>query len=416
MRKKLILSAVIMGIGLASFPGRGQNPAAPGNQPLSYDPPGSTDTRNKPIELPVRRIYTFEGSGVQVSSDFEGARLNELTQQNDTLFTAVIRPENAPINMSPWYAFKIWADSAQSVSIRLTYENGRHRYYPKISREGTHWQPLDSANFFPEGNAATLRLPVGPDTLWVAAQELVLLRHVQAWADSLDRLPFVRKQTAGYSAQQRPIVALSVGKDDSKHVLAVISRQHPPEVTGYLAMQAFVETIAGNSKLAQRFRRKFETIVLPMCNPDGVANGHWRHNTGGIDLNRDWLQFHQPETAVVQCYLTQQVKQQQAKVYFGLDFHSTWNDIYYVFDQKTTPYATSLAQQWLAGVERAIPGYKTNQSASGTESPISKNWFFTQFGADAVTYEVGDNTPRDDLRIKGQVAAREMMKLLLKQE
>ncbi len=416
MRKKLILSAVIMGIGLASFPGKGQTPAAPGSQPLSYDPPGSTDTRSKPVEQPVRRLYTFEGSGVRVSSDFEGARLNELTQQNDTLFTAVIRPENAPINMSSWYAFKIWADSAQSVYIRMTYENGRHRYYPKISYEGLRWQPLDSANFFPEGNTATLRLPVGPDTLWVAAQEMVLLRHVQAWTDSLDQLPFVSKQTAGYSAQQRPILALSVGKSDSKHILAVISRQHPPEVTGYLAMQAFVETIAGNSKLARRFRRKFETIVLPLCNPDGVADGHWRHNTGGIDLNRDWLHFHQPETAVVRDYLTQEVRQQQAKVYFGLDFHSTWNDIYYVFDQKTTPYATSLAQQWLSGLERAIPGYKTNQSASGTESPISKNWFFTQFGADAVTYEVGDNTPRDNLRIKGQVAAREMMKLLLKQQ
>ncbi len=415
MQKKLLISTIYLGVFLAGFSGKAQNQPAPGSQPLSYDPPGSTDTRSKPIELPVRRTYSFEGSGVRVSTDFEGARLNELTQLNDTLFTAVIRPENAPINMSPWYAFKVWADSARPVYIRMTYQNGRHRYYPKISSEGQRWQPLDSASFFPGDSVATMRLAAGPDTLWVAAQEMILLRHVQVWADSLDRLPFVSKQTVGYSAQQRPIIALSVGKPDSKRVLAVISRQHPPEVTGYLAMQAFVETIAGDSKLARRFRRKFETIVLPMINPDGVANGHWRHNTGGIDLNRDWKYFRQPETAVVRDFLTKEVSRQQARVYFGLDFHSTWNDIYYVFDEKTTPYATSLTQQWLTGVEGVIPGYKANQSASGTESPISKNWFFTQFGADAVTYEVGDNTPRDDLRVKGQVAAVEMMKLLLKQ-
>ena len=33
--------------------------------------------------------------------------------------------------------------------------------------------------------------------------------------------------------------------------------------------------------------------------PDGVADGHWRHNDGGKDLNRDWGPFTQPETQAV---------------------------------------------------------------------------------------------------------------------
>ena len=40
-------------------------------------------------------------------------------------------------------------------------------------------------------------------------------------------------------------------------------------------------------------------IVYPLMNPDGVDEGHWRHNTGGIDLNRDWAHYNQPETRQV---------------------------------------------------------------------------------------------------------------------
>ena len=30
-------------------------------------------------------------------------------------------------------------------------------------------------------------------------------------------------------------------------------------------------------------------------NPDGVDLGHWRHNANGVDLNRDWSYYNQPE-------------------------------------------------------------------------------------------------------------------------
>ena len=35
---------------------------------------------------------------------------------------------------------------------------------------------------------------------------------------------------------------------------------------------------------------------------------------------------------------------------------------------------------------------------------------------EAVTYEVGDNTPRDFVRRKGEVAAKELMELMLASE
>ena len=73
--------------------------------------------------------------------------------------------------------------------------------------------------------------------------------------------------------------------------MAIVGRQHPPEVTGSMALMEFVETIVGASDLAKEFRQSFRTIVIPLMNPDGVAAGNWRHNLNGVDLNRDWGPF-----------------------------------------------------------------------------------------------------------------------------
>ena len=59
-------------------------------------------------------------------------------------------PENQPINPSPWYAFKIWAEEEKPMWIRLTYPaNGFHRYYPKINKRGLFYKKLDSVAFHP---------------------------------------------------------------------------------------------------------------------------------------------------------------------------------------------------------------------------------------------------------------------------
>jgi cytosolic carboxypeptidase protein 6 len=122
----------------------------------------------------------------------------------------------------------------------------------------------------------------------------------------------------------------------SRHVL-VISRQHPPEVTGTIALVAFVEEITGNSPLAHEFRRHFRTHIVPIMNPDGVDLGHWRHNTRGVDLNRDWIDFLQPETRMVRVAFLRETSRPGAAVWFATDFHSTQRDVTYEVGDSTDP-------------------------------------------------------------------------------
>jgi hypothetical protein len=153
-------------------------------------------------------------------------------------------------------------------------------------------------------------------------------------------------------------------------------------------------------------------------NPDGVDLGHWRHNANGVDLNRDWGTYNQPEVKQITSSIVKESKRNKAIILLGLDFHSTQYDVYYTKEWDTsTLLLGDFKDEWLEEIDNRIPDYKPNESCSEVEGSVfSNNWFYQQFNAIGITYEIGDNTPRDFIKLKASVAAEVMMELLLKQK
>jgi cytosolic carboxypeptidase protein 6 len=145
-------------------------------------------------------------------------------------------------------------------------------------------------------NFVHVSLTLSTDTVWISAQEIITTDDINSWADKLTEKQFVSTHEIGKSFEGRSINLLKIGNPESKKLMMVLSRQHPPEITGWLAMKWFIETLCEENIVAEKFREDYCVFVVPMVNPDGVDNGHWRHNSGGIDLNRDWEDFNQPET------------------------------------------------------------------------------------------------------------------------
>ena len=386
------------------------------------------DTRNHAIIPQWRGKHSF--GNLTFDNDFDGARLNGITQNNDTLYTAIIAAENYPINPSPWYAFKVTSRSPKTIWVHLTYLNAKHRYFPKISRDGKTWQVVDSTdcklikgpevkNLSFQENAlsesAYVRIHVDTKTTWIAAQELMTSPIVKNWSKELLKNTFVSSEIIGKSPQNRPFECLRIGQDKSESkIMIVIGRLHPPEVTGQFALQAFVESLCMDSELARKFRKEYTVYVVPMMNPDGVDHGHWRHNSGGIDLNRDWSDFNQPETQFVRDFLRKKLNGMQRKLYFGIDFHSTWDDIFYTNIPDKPSNMDGLIKRWFSALEQAIPDYKVNARGSKPDSGvISKAFFNKEFNAEALVYEVGDNTSRDFTILKSKTAAEKLMLLSL---
>lgn len=386
---------------------------------FSYDPEGATVTTDKPITPQHHRTIGISEDGVWITNEFAGARMNDFYKVNDSLYQVVFEPENYPVNNSPWYSFKIWANTAKTISLKLSYEHGGHRYYPELSSDGRNWTGIDSTSFSKDtlNGTATLKLDLTKQPLWVSAQELLTADDYDRWTDSLAQKPYIQRDTVGYSHQNRPIRKLTINQvPDGKPrgVLIITGRLHPPEVTGGLASLIFMEEIASDTDLANRFRQHFEVLAYPFANPDGVQNGHWRHNAAGVDLNRDWKDFNQPETRAIRDDLLQSIKGDSLKtVFYGIDFHSTNENIFYPINREIRTFPDDFTYRWLDTLIADFPETEFEIEPFDTSSPITKNWIYHTFGADAVTYEVDDGADREQLRAIARRSAQIIMVQLL---
>jgi murein tripeptide amidase MpaA len=389
---------------------------------FSYDPPGVANTTSKEIVDQKRRIIGAGESKVWISNEFEGARALDFYQIAKDTFEVVIEPENFPINNSPWYGFKIWADEAQPINLRLAYKEGRHRYLPKIYRKDgslslTHI--VENAEFDTTTGTASFDLFVEKTPQIISAQFMdgILFSDLLQSLELFKQIS-VEADTVGYSNRNRPIIELTVDEPSSiqnKGVLALLSRQHPPEIAGHKAFQVLFNTLLSNTELAKTFREHFVIIAYPIINPDGVVDGHWRHNAGGVDLNRDWINFNQPETRAVRDALIEAVAEDGRQMYYAVDFHSTNENIFYPMLEEIETTPDNISQRWFTMVDEANPTLDFSTEEFDTTSPISKNWLYRTFGTDALTYEVRDELTFVDIQKLGVTSANSLMELLLEE-
>lgn len=377
--------------------------------------PQPVDTSTKEIQEQEKKIYKV--GGLTVDNQFDGARLNDFTQVDDTTFRATIEPENFPINASAYFGMRMSADTIRDIHLELFYTKHRHRYVPKLSYDRKHWWPMHHNDFdtIKGPNIATLRLQVGPEQLYICGQELTTSSDVKKWSTRLAEDAHVEFSVVGKSKKGRDLYHLDIckGSKQDKDAIIIISRQHPPEVPGHMAMEAFVEEILKDTPLSNGFRDKFRILVYPLLNPDGVDMGHWRHSAGGIDLNRDWSLYRQDEIKALTNHMVQTTEQFDNDVLVGLDFHSTQKDLYYTLSEDLQSSVFPFKDHWMQGLDQHYHDYTPDDRPSTLNTPISKGWFYLQFEAEGITYEIGDETPRNFVRSKGATAANELMKLLV---
>ncbi|MFU8878501.1 MAG: M14 family zinc carboxypeptidase, partial [Wenzhouxiangellaceae bacterium] len=254
--------------------------------------------------------------------DAVAIRLDAVEELQENRFRLTISPESTPINPSPWYGFEVRADEPRTVQLEFDYGSGQHRYWPKISRDqGKSWQPADPDATEEIDGRLHLKLALDEQSTLVFAQPPIGPRDIENWLSRHPAGDRLWMSKAGESVQGReiPVVAFGSWKPGTP-LLIIVARQHPPETTSSLAMMKFVDTLLGDTSLARRFRRQVHTLVFPMANPDGVILGHWRGNARGVDLNRDWGSFRQPETRAIRNSIERTVRIGGTRPMLAIDF------------------------------------------------------------------------------------------------
>jgi len=387
----------------------------------SYDPEGVTETHDREINSQHKRTIGFSDDGVWISNEINGARASDVYRLDKYHYKVVIEPEISPINNSAWYGFQVWSDEPADIKIELEYQEGRQRYFPVISSDGGGtWQKINSDHFNRDSESGngiiTLKLTDKP--VLISAQEIFAAGHLQEWLEKMSGYSHIRVDTVGSSHLGRPLQQLTISDSSGispKGVLIVYNRQHPPEVPGYKTGLRFLEELASDSDMAREFRNYFEVWAFPMLNPDGVDKGHWRTNAAGVDLNRDWEHFRQPETQAVRRALLPLKNSAEKRVFYAIDFHSTGENVFYPINRDIETFPNQFTYRWAQELDRRLPELNLRVEPFDVTSPIAKNWSYKTFGVDAVTFEVWDELPRDKLQQLSTISAEIFMEMMIKE-
>jgi hypothetical protein len=326
-----------------------------------------------------------------------------------------VAPETPGINPSPWYAFRIDTARPRVLVAHLEYEAARHRYAPRVSVDGQSWQRLASEAVSVQGDgSALLRLELPAGSTFVAAQEpWPARRHddwTRAWSDRRD----LAVSRLGTSREGRDI--LMVQSDASlprSRTLVITGRQHPPEITGAISLEHFVAELFADTAVARRFRAAHRIVVVPMLNPDGVERGHWRNSAGGVDLNRDWGRFSQPEITLIGDLIARIEADPAGELTMVVDFHSTRRDVFYTQrDEDTMRNGFSYAS-WLARLNALLPGEPIARSPSHSpDNATAKSWLYQRYRIPAMTFETGDDSTPERIERLARAAAMTLMEEL----
>lgn len=351
-----------------------------------------------------------------ISRDFATGAYGKCDMKPGGGFVLDILPEHEPINPSPWYAFRVDPVKTGQLSITLHYPTAKHRYAPKMSTDGMHWANVpETETELVDEQHFVLHLPVTANrSFLVAAQPLFPAARHDAWIHKMAREHGLALQEIGSSMAGHPLYSLIHRAGPGKPWVVIVGRQHPPETTGADALMPFVETLLADTKLAKDFRANYNLLLIPMINPDGVDEGHWRLNNGNVDLNRDWGPFTQAETKAVHKSIDTTLGKSELVLF--LDFHSTWANLLYTQLDEEPTNPPMFAKQWLDAVHAKLPEgvYPfTREARRSTKGTTSKTFMYQTYGAPSMTFEVGDETPKSDIDIAAPVFAQEAMKLLL---
>lgn len=360
--------------------------------------------------------HDCESKHYKVYTDYPGANLGSCEASPTHLDVFILPEDSDVVNPSPWYGFRI--DPKPDVgpfelNVVLNYPvDITHRYVPRLSTNGIDWKALDSASVSVLDNGSALfSILIEDEPLYISAQENLANDWYDEWfADLQTSWNIDESQVIGYSHGYRPIEVFETNPRARTHLL-FLGRSHPPEIPGAMAMRAFLNDLS-TSRLEEcstrlspecRFFARHNLVLIPLLNPDGVAQGHWRHNSGRVDLNRDWGDFSQPETSAVRTYLDQ--LDESSTLRLMLDFHSTNRDVLFIQERNDPMDPENFITDWLDLVRVLAVNQNDNDFPAGfepaerplTENGTSKNYFYRTYGVPSITFEVGDNVERDTL-------------------
>ncbi|MBI5283077.1 MAG: hypothetical protein HY858_15435 [Candidatus Solibacter usitatus] len=245
---------------------------------------------------------------ITLSSAFEGGNIRDYQQVAPGHFRIALPGESdqeGRNRQANWYSFRLDGVRGKPLTIELTRLEGEYNYRPNkgavtgdtppyYSLDGRAWKPWEDFTYDGETPKLVLRMTPQSDRLWVAHIPPYTSQHLDALRRDAARHPAFREEVIGRTAGGRPMHRWRItapGDAAGRKVIWLMARQHSWEASTSWVAEGLVRYLLSDDAQAARIRRETVFVILPMCDPDGVARGGVRFNAHGFDLNRNWDSF-----------------------------------------------------------------------------------------------------------------------------
>ncbi|MEQ1783891.1 MAG: FixH family protein, partial [Hyphomonadaceae bacterium] len=131
--------------------------------------------------------------------------------------------------------------------------------------------------------------------------------------------------------------------------------------------------------------------------------GNWRLNAGGVDLNRDWGAFSQPETKALSQWIIAAAGGR--RVVSMMDFHSTDKTVIYAPPPESASPTIAFLPFLKTAFDTTLSAPPEWNYAHNPNGGTSKGWALEALKAPGITVELWDQIPANDARKLGATAA-----------
>jgi hypothetical protein len=244
--------------------------------------------------------------GISIRWDFEGGSLANADCVGPSSFRCHVKgqvDQDGRNRQASWFYFRVDGAKGRLLTFTMVDLRGEYNYRPTMgairmdtlpfySSDRMNWTPVETGSYDPSEPSLTYQVQIASDRVWIAYVPPYTLDNFRNLAAYLARIPEVNVEEIGRSVQGREIPLITITDsllpDRGKKVMWLMFRQHAWEAGSSWTGEGAMRFLTSSDPLAQQIRRKAIVKVLPLCDPDGVANGTVRFNANGYDLNRNW--------------------------------------------------------------------------------------------------------------------------------
>ncbi len=210
------------------------------------------------------------------------------------------KPESHRSNR--WFYFMVTGVKGKTITLDINYNDSQRPFYSYDNENFTRY----SEEEVPTRNGRITK-HYERDTIYVAYFVPYTIERGNRCIERWERSPYVKKISIGRSGLGEHLNILRVTDtntaDVGKKIIYIHGRVHPSETPCSFHLEAMVDKLTDGSEHSMETLKNSIFYILPITNPDGVANGLSRSTPDGVNQEVDYIDENSCEVRAIQQFL-----------------------------------------------------------------------------------------------------------------